>query len=460
MVSPVYDNSSSTTAGGGGAPYSASHTIAASGNNRILIAVFFGMAGSNAATKFTAVQYNGTSSTGQITPDVEHDRYGNYGSVSVYYWLETDLPANGSPTAYNITATSATGQWNGHLGGISLTGAAQEAPAEGRNEAEDGTTSTVSITTTAVDSMIVDTVAIVTSDSTAGVSPTAGQTEVQDFGATSSYRLGIGYEAVTTTTSYSQTWSWVNSSTFDMEFAVAVAPSAADTTVNIETGNVAQGNAGGTTSHTLTTKENRGVIVLIDDESETQASAVTYNSVSMTLVDSSTATTGAGNASSMWFILDADLPVGGASYNVSVTGLDSGASVSVVELNNVAQVIPSGSAVDTTETGATNTSSATITAPSGDSISVGVLGQGAWAASQLASPPTGTGTWTRLFAINTPPSSAEFGCGYQKWTTSGSKTYTESLGVGTNWYRSSQIHAVFAAAGAAADNAPFFGCNF
>ena len=674
----AYDNTASTTGGGGGQPYSASHTIAASGNDRILVAVFFGYAGSNAATKFTSVQYNGTAPTGQITPDGEQDRFSNFGSISIYYWLEADLPANGSPTAYNVTATSATGQFNGGLATISFTGAAQETPeADNRNGALDATSSSVSITTATADAAIVDAVAIWTS-SISGVSPTAGQSEVQDIGPTTTTRLGLGYEIVGSAGAYSQTWSWTPTSNFDIEFAIAIAPSGAagisyvDSTtststgntltltvpsgvsngdllvavamindndpdvtwstppsgwtlyvpelstpstvstpscavwyriansepasydwvasasgaglmgsmlaysgvntaapfdvsyttatgtggvanppstttltdgafvmaigfqdddtgftslssgydereqvtlassgngaslgicdvekasagaedpggfsssdaeewgaitlvlrpigdgfapVGIETGNVAQGTAGGTTAHTLTTSSNRAVLVLVDDESTTQATGVTYNGVAMTLVASSTATTGAGNASSMWMILEADLPVGGASYNVSVSGLDAGASVSVIELNNVAQVIPSGSAVDTTETGAVLTSTATVTAPEGKSLSVGCLGQGAYAAVTLNSPPTGTGTWTRLFTIGDPPSSAELGCGYQRWTTSGSKSYTETASGGPNWFRASQIHAVFAAYAPVSvlNNAVFFGCFF
>jgi len=452
---PSYDNSSSTTAGGGGTSYSANHTIAAQGNGRILIAVFFAMAGSNAATKFTSVQYDGTAPTGQLTPDVEHDRYGNYGSISVYYWLESDLPANGSPTAYNITATSATGQWNGHLAAISLTAAAQTAPtATGRNEAENATSSSVSITTTDTNSMIVDAVAVVASDMSGGVSPTAGQTEVQDITAATAYRLGLGYEAVTTAQAYSQTWSWSPTCMFDMEFAVAVAPGGG---VNIEIGNLAQGNAGSSVSHTLTTSANRIAIVLIDDESTSQASGVTYNSVAMTRVAYSTATAGAGNASSMWVILDADLPAGGTSYNVVVSGLDSGASVTVVEINNVAQVIPTGSQVDTTESGDVSSSSTTVTAPDGNSISVGALGYGNDTATFNS--PSGTGTWTRLFTIYGPPSSAWYGGAYQAWTTGGSKTYTES--VDTTFFRASHIQAVFAAyAVVTTYNAPFFGTNF
>lgn len=225
--------------------------------------------------------------------------------------------------------------------------------------------------------------------------------------------------------------------------------------VNIETGNLAQGNAGGTTSHTLTNKANRGVIVLIDLEGTTQASAVTYNGVNMTLVASSTTVVGAGNASSMWVIFEGLLPSSAGSYNVSVTGLSSAASVSVVELNNVEPVVPSGSQVDTNETGDVATSSTTVTAPGGNSISVGALGYGNDTAN-FNNPPSGTGTWTRLFQIINPPTSAHYGGAYQKWTVGGSKTYTETADA--NWFRASHIQAVFAEFQAGAGNT-FFNRN-
>jgi len=227
MAVPSYDTSSSST-GGGGWSVSQAHTIAAQDQNRILIVWFFAMAGSNAATKFTDVQYNGTAPTGQITPDIEHDRFTNFGSVIGYYWVDDDLPTNGTPTSYNVTATANGSQWNGHCAAISLTGAEQSAPdVEARGENEDNTSSSLGITTLTADSMLIDTVAIVTSDSSAGLSATAGQTEVQDFGATSSYRFGVAYEAAASTGLYTQTWSWVNSTTFDMEFILAIAPAEA-----------------------------------------------------------------------------------------------------------------------------------------------------------------------------------------------------------------------------------------
>ena len=111
-------------------------------------------------------------------------------------------------------------------------------------------------------------------------------------------------------------------------------------------------------------------------------------------------------------------------------------------MNNVAQVIPSGAAVDTNETGDVATSSTTVTAANDYSISVGALGFGNDTAS-FDNPPSGTGTWTRLFEIYGPPTSAWYGGAYQKWTSSGSKIYTETADM--TWFRASQIQAVFAA---------------
>lgn len=449
----AYDSTASTTGGGGGQSYSAAHTIAASGNNRILIAVFFGYAGSNAATKFSSVQYNGVAPTGQLTPDTETNRFGNYGSISVYYWLESALPANGSPTSYNVTATSATGQYNGGLATISFTGATQGAPeATGRNTGLDATSSSVSVTTVSTNDVIVDAIGVITGTIT-GVTPTAGQTEVQDIGPAGGMRLGLGYEAVSAAQAYSQTWSWTNTSSFDLQFGLAIAPAGgAGGPVVIETGNLSGGTCGSSFNHTLTGNANRLVLVLIDDESQTQATGVTYNGVAMTPIAASTSTVGAGNASSIWGILNSSLPAGG-TYAVSVSGLDAGAYAQCVELNNVAQVIPSGAAVDTTETGAVATTTATATAPSGDSIGVGCAGHGN-DGTPFNNPPTGTGTWTRLFSNFNPPSSCYFVGAYQNFTTSGSKNYTETSSAA--WNRASQCLAIFAAFAEQDNNAPFW----
>lgn len=453
----AYDNTASATGGGGGASYSASHLLAAAGNNRILVAVFFGMGPSNAATKFSSVLCNGAAPAGQLTPDVEYNRYGNYGSVSVYYWLEANLPANGTPTSYNVTATSATGQWNGHLATVSYTGVAQTVPsATGRSSAQDATSSSVSLTTTAVNSVIVDAVAVVTA-TVASVTPTAGQTEVQDIGATGSYRLGVGYEAVGATASYSQTWSWTNTSTFNMSFALALAPATASSAVNVEVANLRSGNSGTPISHPLTNKANRGVLVFIDQESTTQATGVTYNSVAMTRVVYSTSAVGTGNASSIWMILNSQLPVAAGSYSVAVSGLGATAGVSVVEINNVAQVIPTGSAIDTNETGAVSTTTATVTAPSGESLAMGCAGHGN-DPTPFNATPSGTGTWTRLFTRLNPPTSAHFVGAYQAFSSSGAKNYTETSAAA--WNRASQCLAIFAGFVASSANSPFFGCTF
>jgi hypothetical protein len=457
-VAIAYDNTASTTGGGGGQPYTASHTIAASGNNRILVAVFFGIGSSNAASKFTSVQYNGVAPSGQLTPDTETNRYGNYGSVSVYYWLESDLPANGTPTSYNVTATSATGQYNGGLATISFTGASQATPeATGRNTGLDATSSSVSVTSVTANDAIVDAVGVFTGSIT-GVSPTAGQTEVQDIGPAGGMRLGLGYELVTTAQAYSQTWSWTPTSSFDLQFGLAIAPAgAANTPVVIETGNLSGGTCNASFNHTLTGNANRLVLVYIDDESTSQATGVTYDGVAMTQIVASTSTTGAGNASSIWGILDADLPTSGGTYAVSVSGLDSGAYAQCVELSNVSQVIPSGSAIAHTETGAVTTTTATATAPAGNSMAVGCAGHGQ-DGTPFNNPPSGTGTWTRLSSAYNPPSSCYLVGAYQAFTTSGSKSYTET--VPTAWNRASQCLAIFAAFTEPTDNAIFFGTLF
>jgi len=229
--------------------------------------------------------------------------------------------------------------------------------------------------------------------------------------------------------------------------------------VFVELDNIATGNAGASVSHTLTDKDHRVVLVFVDDESETQASGVTYDGEAMTQVVASTSTPGAGNASSMWAILDADLPGSAGSYSVVVSGLDAGASVTVVELNNVAQIIPTGNRIDNTETGATNVSTSTATAGPRDSIAVGALGMGD-TADTILDPPTGTGTWTRLFSNDA--SSARYKGAYSKlFNNPGDKDYTET-GSSSDWFRSSQTLAIFMAhtmPNVQHFNAPWFGTN-
>jgi hypothetical protein len=454
MPAPTYDATAGVVASGTSSG-NASHSLGSgSGNNRIVLLWCFSRGNSEADTAITGCTYNGSSAG--VT------YYGSYRTgaafnvrVTLYYVLDAALPA--SSGSYNAACSSSGGQQTGIVA-VSFTGANQSAPFG--NETQVARESAVdpindSLTPSGA-SVIVDADACDLFGGSATTTQT-GQTERFD-GAGSTDLLALVSTRSSSATPNAGTLGWDRSTAPNRSehWLIEVMGVGA----NVEVGNIAQGNAGSTTSHTLTTKENRGVIVLIDDESQSHATGVTYNGVSMTLVCQDTSTQGAGNAASMWFILDADLPTGGASYNVSVSGLDSGASVTVIEVNGIAQVIPSGAAVDTNNTGNVSTSSTTVTAPAGNSVSVGCLGYGNDTATFI-SPPTGTGTWVRPFSpIYGPPTSAWLGAAYQYWTTSGSKTYTESAD--GNWFRSAHLHAVFAeyTPPAAADFDTWFGDGF
>jgi hypothetical protein len=236
MAAPTFDASSAGDQAGG--ILSVGHTIAASGNDRFLLVFFFGAAGSNAATKFTNVQYNGVAPDGQLTPDEEENEFSNFFSISAYYWLESSLP--GISGAYNITANAAGGQWNGGCVAMSFTGAKQSAPTDsGRNSSNVGTpaSSTVSITVTSADEVVADSSFAWGTSSLGASTPTAGQTEPspsQTTGTSGSYRLAEAYE-VTGVGAQNQTWSFTaNANLFcAMAFGIessGVAPAAAPNT--------------------------------------------------------------------------------------------------------------------------------------------------------------------------------------------------------------------------------------
>jgi hypothetical protein len=442
----AYSNSYSGTIYSG-ETVSRSFTVG-TGNYRYLLAFLYGYAGSDAACNYTSVQYNGVSMT--LAGTIGTNRYGNYCKCSVYYLLAPTSGAN------NFTCQANASLWNGGVHLLQLSGVEQTAP-EATNTNYDNTSSLTSfsssVTTITNNAWVIDGFLEV-AGTASSLAANSGQTaRSSPLSLTSTVGAGLSTELQPTAGSETQGWTWTTSSNMVVHYLLSLAPAHAG--ISIETGNIAQGNAGSTTSHILTTSLHRGVIVLIDDESTSQASGVTYNGVAMTLVTYSTSTVGVGNASSMWVILEANLPAGGSSYNVVVSGLDSGASVTVVEINNIAQVVPSGAQVDTTESGDVSSSSTTVTAPTGESISVGALGYGNDVATFNS--PSGTGTWTRMFTIYNPPTSAHYGGAYQIWSTGGSKTYTES--VDTTFFRASHIQAVFAIYGDV-DNAPYFGCNF
>lgn len=222
MAAPTFDSSSVGSMGGGS--LTSAHTIAASGNNRILVAFFFGASGANADTKFSSVQYNSVAGT-SLTSDIEINEFSNYFSLQSYYWLEANLP--GSSGSYNITASTTGSMWNGAVLATSWTAANQSAPTDiGKNSSLTGTpsSSTVTISVSSADEVVLDS-AFGWGTATLGAStPTAGQTEPtnsQTNGGGASYRFSQAYE-VTGAGSPSQTWSFSTTCNLYMAEAVGV----------------------------------------------------------------------------------------------------------------------------------------------------------------------------------------------------------------------------------------------
>jgi len=233
---------------------------------------------------------------------------------------------------------------------------------------------------------------------------------------------------------------------------------------NFESWWVEYADTAASVSHYLTTKSNRMVLAIFDAEATTHdITAVTYNGESMTLIVEAENADSAGNSSAIWGISEADLPTGGTTYTVAFTGGSAAIAVTVVELNNVNATIPTGTAIDSSTSVSVATDTATVTAPTGNSIAVGTLGHGDEGDGN-DSPPTGTGTWLRGWSGGpNPPSGAYYAIGFQRFTSSGTKDYTETRS-GNAWNRASMCVAVFAedVPTPPADdyNAPFFGCNF
>lgn len=455
---PTHDSQGSDATSGFSASFSFSHTIAAQGNNRVLLLFCYQRGNSYAGTKATSITFNGVAPTGQLTPDIEEDVFSNFVSCQCFYWLEADLPSNGSPTSYTLSGTAGSGSFVGGFAAVSCTGGEQSAPsATGRASDSNNVPSptSVSITTTEDDTLVYDAAGVWHSGGITNLSPNSGQTEAIDLNVDSADQLAIGYETFSTATtdSASQSWTGGNAALWS-DFAVGIAPASGGgpSGVNIELGNLGTGTDT-PFSHTLTDSENRGVLVFLDDEGTVQPTQVTYDGVDMTQVVSATSTVGAGNVSAIWFILDEDLPASAGSYTVDVIGAFGGdMGVVVVEVNNVAQVIPAAAQYDDADAGAVATISCTATSPNTLAMCMGVAGHGNDATAFDATP-SGTGTWTRMTTGINPPTSAHMVTAYQEGL-SGSVTYTETSAAA--WNRASQCLAIFEAVAEAADENTFF----
>ena len=234
--------------------------------------------------------------------------------------------------------------------------------------------------------------------------------------------------------------------------------------INVETGNQNDGTSASNFNHTLTTKARRMVVIMAGIEQEDHLSALSYGSNSLlngeiNIVASAEATAGAGNFQRMYCILDTDLDSGGGAQTVSASGPGGGEwDIGVIEINDVAQVVPSGANIDTTITGNGNNSISSSCTAQEASVIIGQTGHGT---SGQAMTPSGTGTWSTL--VEKSGASERFANRYQIFSTAGSKTYTESWGGGGT--RSAQIMASFeedegGGGGIADPNSMWLGFNF
>ncbi len=202
----AYDNA--TSAVGNSTNTTIGHTIAAQGNDRILVAFFHAAAGTQTASTMSGATYNGIDADGSFTSAIM--LWGNWYTITAFYWLESSLPANGSPTAYNLVGTTGAGSTWGSAGYCSsYTGVNQIAPVESDNGSNDqgDLASTVSITTPAVDSVIADAAGTYAS-SNHTLTENSGQTKIGQVSLNSQADMAHGYEAVSTVQSYAQTWTF------------------------------------------------------------------------------------------------------------------------------------------------------------------------------------------------------------------------------------------------------------
>jgi len=228
------------------------------------------------------------------------------------------------------------------------------------------------------------------------------------------------------------------------------------TCIGVESGNVATGS-GTLTAHTLTAKGARQVYVWTVEEGTGNPTGVTYDGAAMTNVVSFSRLAG-GNTIylSLWVINQTALPAAAGSYNVVSSGGSPGRTgLTILELNNVAQVTPAGAQLttDTEPDVMTNTISATAF-ECGETVALGFIGIGA-SGSTFNNPPTGTGTWTRLNQQAAPPTGARQGSSFQVFTASGgSKSHTETSVAG--WIRAGHLLAMVQQA----QSNPMMGANF
>jgi len=197
-------------------------------------------------------------------------------------------------------------------------------------------------------------------------------------------------------------------------------------------GNTAGGNT--LPGFSISSGANRMLIVAVDDEKQTHVTAVSLGSVPMTLVGGYAEPDGLGNATSLWMILDADLPADGA-YDVVVSGGNK-PSVAAMLWSGLLQAVPAGSAVAGGGQDNDDKITTSVEVPGADSLVVATTGHGG--VDEWDMPPAG---WTRRW--NVKPTSAFHVGATGIAADAGTISITEKLEDG-DFNRAAQFVAAFA----------------
>ena len=214
--------------------------------------------------------------------------------------------------------------------------------------------------------------------------------------------------------------------------SLAVAPSLLNSAA--VDGNTSGGNV--LSNFTISSGSDRILIVAVDDEKKTHVASVSLGSIPMTYVGGYAEPYGVGNTTSLWVVLEADLPADGA-YDITVSG-GGKPSVAAMLWSGLYQAVPAGDAVAGSGQIGGNQITTSVVVPQADSLVVVTSGHGnlnGWAA-----PPAG---WTRQWYVE--PSSAHHAGATKITAFAGQTSITETCG-GGDFNRAAQFVAAFAPA--------------
>lgn len=205
----------------------------------------------------------------------------------------------------------------------------------------------------------------------------------------------------------------------------------------VVTANIAEGDSDSSFSHTATGNARRMVVLAAGIEDDVVISDLNYGSNSLGSGIETVATViaafGAGNTQGLYCVLDADI---GAAGSKTVSSSDGGYAITVVELYDTAQVVPSGVNIDSNGDGPSVSSISSTATAQANSVAVTTTGHGL---SSTPMTPSGTGTWSTL--SERQGGGARFANRYQQFTAgAGSKTITETWSGST---RTAQVIASF-----------------